>query len=155
MKSKTLKSLAFRRLQADSVLGMTRIRRQIERRIADLLAAEGLGEITPAQANAMMVLFQAREPITAKRLADELALTEPTVARFVRALEDGQWVERRTDPADNRARLLLPTPKAYAALPGFINVSNTMLDEAFEGFSPTEIEAVAAVVGRLRTNLGA
>ncbi len=157
--------LELRREQADIVLALTQIRRRVERRATELLAvedkdwrvrlvaAEGLGDVTSAQANALMVLFQARAPITARRLADTLAVSEVTVARFVRALEENGWVARTPDPDDRRAMLLVPTSKAKAALPRFAAVSNQILDAAFAGFDRAGIEALGRVVARVRDNL--
>lgn len=150
--SKSAKSLVFRRSQAEAVLALARIRRRTEQRINELLAGEGL-DVTAQQANAMMVLFQRREPMTARELADELAVTEVTVGRFVKALDNGGWVARTPDPTDGRAMLLRPTKKAYDALPRFIRVSNTMLDETFAGFTKQEVATLGAIINRVRDNL--
>ena len=146
--------LSLRRLQADLLLALTRIRRQTERLAGERLEAAKL-EVTSAQANAMLALFQARRPMTARQLAEALGVTEVTVARFVKALEAGAWVARVPDPSDARAMLLSPTKKARDALPRFIAVSNAMLDAAFAGFERAELDALAAVVERIRANLGA
>ena len=140
-------------MQAGAFLALSRIQRELEAKFADLFVEHRLTEITPAQANALMVLFQAREPLKARELAGRLGLTEVTVGRFVKALESAGWVRREPDPQDSRARLVRPTRKAYRALPRFIAVSNEMLDTAFEGFSAAEIRRVADTVERLRRNL--
>lgn len=145
--------LALRRLQADAYLDLTRIQREIERRAAALLEEQGLRDVTPAQASALMVLFGAKEPLRARTLAMRLGLSEVTVGRFVHALHDAGWVRRDPDPDDSRAMLVVPTPKAYRALPRFIEVSNALLDEAFAGFSADEVERVAKTTERLRRNI--
>ncbi len=146
-------ALARRRVQAEAYLNLSRIQREIERRAQALLAAQGLRDVTPAQASALMVLFQAKRPLRARELAGLLALAEVTVGRFVHALHESGWVRRDPDPADSRAVLVAPTPRAYRALPRFIAVSNALLDEAFEGFSAAEIETVARTTERLRQNI--
>lgn len=145
--------LARRRVQAEAFLNMGRIQREIERRAQAMLAAQGLHDVTPAQASALMVLFQARRPLRARALAGLLALAEVTVGRFVHALHEAGWVRRDRDPADSRAVLVAPTPKAYRALPRFIAVSNALLDEAFAGCSAAEIASIARTTERLRRNL--
>lgn len=154
MIAKELKNLEFRRLQAESVLALGRIRRRSEQRILEMLKAEGLHDITPAQANAMMVLFQAKSPRTASQVAGDLGVSEVTVARFVKSLEQGAWVERTPNPEDGRAWLLRPTQKAYTALPHFVRVSNAVLDETFDGFSKQEISVLLSIIERVRANLG-
>lgn len=146
-------AIARRRVQAEAYLNLSRIQREIERHAQDLLAAQDLREVTPAQAGALMILFQAKKPLRARELANLLALSEVTVGRFVHALHEAGWVRRDPDPADSRAVLVAPTPKAYRALPRFIAVSNALLDEAFEGFSAAEIAVIAATTERLRKNI--
>ena len=145
--------IARRRMQAEAYLNLSRIQREIERRTQDLLATEDLREVTPAQAGALMVLFQAKRPLRARELASLLVLSEVTVGRFVHALHEAGWVRRDPDPADSRAVLVAPTPKAYRALPRFIAVSNALLDEAFSGFSAAEIATIAGTTERLRRNI--
>jgi DNA-binding MarR family transcriptional regulator len=146
-------SLPARRAQTEAYLALHHVHGEIRARAAAGFVAVGLDGITPAQADALMVLFQHRAPMTARQLARELGLSEVTVGRFVKALEVGGWVERSPDPNDARARLLSPTPQAYDALPRFIEVSNQVLDGAFVGFTDDEVAAFAGLVRRVRENL--
>jgi DNA-binding MarR family transcriptional regulator len=146
--------LQLRRQQADAFLGFSRILRQVERRVTQLLALHDLSDVTPAQANVLMVLFQERQPLTARQLAERMAISQPTVGRFIHALHRGGWVDRQTDHADSRAVLVRPTRRAFAALPRFIQVSNTMLDEAFAGFSPQRVGRIARTTRLIQDNLG-
>lgn len=145
--------IARRRVQAEAYLNLSRIHREIERRAQDLLAEQDLRLVTPAQAGALMVLFQAKKPLRARELASLLALSEVTVGRFVHALHEAGWVRRDPDPVDSRAVLVAPTPRAYRALPRFIAVSNALLDEAFAGFGDAEIATCASTTERLRRNI--
>lgn len=145
--------LRLRHAQADAYLALHRVHGSIRDVARTGFQAAGVGGITPAQADALMVLFQRRAPLTARQLAAELGLSEVTVGRFVKALEENGWVARTPDPRDARARLVSPTPKARAALPAFIGVSNAVLDIAFAGFDRAEVEAFAALVRRIRDNL--
>ena len=151
--SRTSAELELRRRQAEAYLDLTRIHREIEARAAELLQEHDLRDVTPAQAGALMILFQERKPLRARELAARLGLSEVTVGRFVHALQGTGWVHREPDPDDSRAILIAPTTKAYRALPRFIAVSNALLDQAFEGFTATEIERVAQTTERLRKNI--
>lgn len=145
--------IAARRKQADTALELSRINREMERRVQQLLADEKLEGVTPAQANAMMILFQEKAPMTARTLARQLNLSEVTVGRFVRSLEGAGWVQREADPKDTRAILVRPSKKAYRAFPRFLNVSNALLDVAFAGFTKKEVEALGRLVERVRMNV--
>ncbi len=145
--------LQLRRQQADAFLTFSRILRGLERRVAALLHEHGLADVTPAQANVLMVLFQERRPLTARHLAERMAISQPTVGRFIHALERQGWIDRRPDPDDSRAMLVEPTRKAFAALPRFIQVSNTLLDVAFAGFSPQRVARIARTTQQIEQNL--
>ena len=144
--------LATRRIHAELLLDLQRIRHLAERRIADLLDQESI-DVTPAQANVLMALFNARTPQTARRLASDLELSEVTVGRFVRKLEQGGWVQRQRDPTDARAILVSPTARARQALPAFIRVSNSIADRMLQDFDDDAVRHIARVTRKLRSNL--
>lgn len=145
--------LPLRRLQTQVLVDLTRVRHASEALVERLLAEEGLTDITPAQANALLVLVNARSPLTAARLAEALSVSEVTVGRFVRALESEGWVERRPDPDDSRARLLVVTDKTRDRLPSFIRVANAVLDLAFSGVGRDELQRLADLLGEVRERL--
>lgn len=145
--------LEQRRRQTQALVDLGRIRHATERLVEGWLADEGLRDVTPAQANALLVLVNARRPLSQAELARQLSVSEVTVGRFVRALEDAGWVGRTRDPDDSRAWRIAPTSKARDALPRFIAVSNRILDTAFVGLDATAIERVASCLERIRNNL--
>lgn len=145
--------LDLRRLQTQALLDLGRIRHASERAVEQWLADAELDSVTPAQANALLVLFDARRPLSQAQLARALSLSEVTVGRFVRALEENGWIERERDPADSRCWLLAPTQKAREALPRFIGVNNRLLDSAFAGLDAAAIERIAACIRAIRRNL--
>lgn len=145
--------LALRRVQTQLLVDLTRIRHASEAIVERRLAEEGLTDITPAQANALLVLVNARSPLTAARLAEALSVSEVTVGRFVRALEAEGWVERRPDPDDSRARLLEVTEKTRDHLPAFIRVTNAVLDLAFAGVGRDELQRLAELLAEVRGRL--
>lgn len=144
--------LEVRRLHTELLLDLQRIRHLADRRTAELLNRQEL-PVTPAQANVLLALVQNRGPMTARQLASVLELSEVTVGRFVRRLARDGWIERSRDPADARALLLLPTPRAREALPGFIRVSNAFSDQLLEGFDTDSVRSLLVVTGRLCSNL--
>jgi DNA-binding MarR family transcriptional regulator len=145
--------IALRRKQADAALELSRVQRELERRVQLLLALEKLDDVTPAQANALMILFQEKAPMTARTLARQMNLSEVTVGRFVRALETTGWVTREADPKDTRAILIQPSKKAYRAFSRFLTVSNGLLEHAFSGFTKQELDTLISLVERVRMNV--
>ena len=102
---------------------------------------------------ALIVLFNARRPILARDLARDLALSDVTVSRFVKRMEDDGWVERTPDPDDGRAMRLQPTAYARAQFGPLVAVCNQVLDDLFGGFTRSDLESLAAVVERVQRNL--
>jgi DNA-binding MarR family transcriptional regulator len=145
--------LLRRRAQTQAFLDLARIRHASEGIVDDLLRANGLEGVTPAQANALLALIDARRPLTAAELARELSLSEVTVGRFVRALEAGGWVERTPDPADARALRLRPTARTREALTRFVRVSNELLDLAFAGMDEAAVDRLCGALAEVRERL--
>lgn len=145
--------LSVRRQQTRILLDLSRIGHAADRRVEALLAAHDLQNITPAQANTLMVLVNARRPLTGAEVARELGVSDVTVSRFLKTMEKAGWVARERDPADARRILVRPTAQAREALPRFIAVSNTLLDAAFDGLDAGAVEALAATVAALRERL--
>jgi DNA-binding MarR family transcriptional regulator len=148
-----MQDLKKRRVQTDTFLEFARLTAIQHHRLRELFARAELGEITPQQSRALMVLFQARQPLTARELSRRMGCSEVTVSRFVKALVQAEWVERTPDPNDGRAYLLIPTAKAREALPRFVGVSNALLDQIFAGFSEAELAALESAMDRIRKNL--
>lgn len=146
-------ALAFRRFQTELMLAFSRVHQQILRRTAERLEASGFEGITPARANALIVLFNARRPINGRELARELAISEVTVSRFLSKMEADGWVERKPDPDDGRAMLIAPTAYARDLFPKLVEVCNAVLDDLFGGFGERDLTELAARVARVQSNL--
>lgn len=146
--------IALRRRQTELMLAFSRVNQLILKRAGELLEARGLHTLTPSQANALIVLFNARRPINARELARELGVSEVTVSRFLRKMEDVGWVERTPDPADGRSMLLRTTRYARERFLDLAEVSNAVLDATFGGVSREELDTLASAFGRVQSNLG-
>jgi len=143
----------LRRIQADVMLEMARLLTGQDQCVAERLAAVGIDDITPAQSRVLMILIQAREPLTARELARRMGVSEPTMSRFVRALVGAGWVEKTRSDSDRRAWKLTVTPHAREHLPALIRASNAILDRIFSGFSTQDVEALGTLLDRVRQNL--
>jgi DNA-binding MarR family transcriptional regulator len=121
------------------------------RKAFDRLAV-GLG-VTRAQ---WKVLFKlTRTPgLRQVELADMLDLEPITLCRIVDRLEEAGHVERVRDPADRRAWRLQVTEKAQPLMEKLTAVGAELVDEAFAGIDPQEIEITRNVLARVRENAG-
>jgi DNA-binding MarR family transcriptional regulator len=146
--------IAWRRFQTEAMLTFSRVHQQILRRTARRLEEAGIDGITPAQANALIVLFNARGPINAQALAAALGVTEVTVSRLLRRMEDDGWVERAQDPRDGRAMLIQTTPMARARFGELVQVSNHVLDDLFGELSREQLSQLGELVSVIQAGLG-
>jgi DNA-binding MarR family transcriptional regulator len=121
------------------------------RKAFDRLAV-GLG-VTRAQ---WKVLFKlTRKPgLRQVELADLLDLEPITLCRIVDRLEEAGLVERSRDPDDRRAWRLHVTAKAQPLVDKLQAVGADLVEHAFSGIDPKDIEITRAVLARVRENAG-
>ena len=121
------------------------------RKAFDRLAV-GLG-VTRAQ---WKVLFKlTRKPgLRQVELADLLDLEPITLCRIVDRLEEAGLVERSRDPEDRRAWKLHVTAKAQPLIEKLHAVGAELVDQAFGGIDPKEIEIARKVLAQARENAG-
>lgn len=141
------------RIKVEGYLNLVRIHRELEARALELLEGAGITGMSMAQATALLVLVQEGAPITAARLAGLLNVSAVTVGRFVRSLEQNEWIRRQRDPGDARAMLLEPTRKTHQHLGRFFAVTDQLMEEAYRGFGAGEITGLVKRLAAIRRNL--
>ena len=121
------------------------------RKAFDRLAV-GLG-VTRAQ---WKVLFKlTRTPgLRQVELADMLDLEPITLCRIVDRLEEAGLVERSRDPDDRRAWRLHVTAKAQPLIDKLQKIGAELVEQAFTGIDPQDIETTRKVLARVRENAG-
>ena len=119
------------------------------RKAFDRLAV-GLG-VTRAQ---WKVLFKlTRKPgLRQVELADLLDLEPITLCRIVDRLEEAGLVERTRDPDDRRAWRLHVTAQAQPLIEKLQKVGASLIDQAFAGIDPKDIETTRKVLAQAREN---
>ena len=119
------------------------------RKAFDRLAV-GLG-VTRAQ---WKVLFKlTRTPgLRQVELADMLELEPITLCRIVDRLEEAGLVERTRDPEDRRAWRLHVTTKAQPLIEKLQAIGAQLIDQAFAGIDPKDIETTRKVLAQAREN---
>ncbi len=108
--------------------------------------------VSPAQFIALAHLV-ALGPLSQTELVDRLSVTKATGVKLVdRMVRDG-WVVRQEDPDDGRVRRVVPTDRALAVWDSISRAGREVLDQAYRGIHPSEIETVKRVLERVRRNL--
>ena len=121
------------------------------RKAFDRLAV-GLG-VTRAQ---WKVLFKlTRTPgLRQVELADMLDLEPITLCRIIDRLEEASLVERVRDPEDRRAWRLHVTAQAQPLIEKLQAIGAVLVDQAFAGIDPKDIETTSRVLAQVRDNAG-
>lgn len=89
----------------------------------------------------------------AKELAVHAGLDPSTVSRAVAALVANGLVERRADPADGRASILVVTERGHAELAAARDWNERLLSRALADWSPEEVKVLTEALGRLTTDV--
>ena len=95
--------------------------------------ASGLG-LSSAQWR-LMVRVAKEEGISQARLAELLEIEPISVSRLVDRMEEGGWIERRSDAADRRVRMIFPTAKASAAYAEVKSLAGEVYEQSLTGVS--------------------
>ena len=110
--------------------------------------------VSPAQLVALAQLIGSG-PLSQSELVERLSITPATGARLVDRMERDQLVLRRPDPDDGRVKLVVPTEHAVDFWENISQSGLNVLDQAYQGIDPAEIETVKRVLERVRKNLKA
>jgi DNA-binding MarR family transcriptional regulator len=84
--------------------------------LAERFAAAGYGDVRPSYGSVLLPLFE-EDGLRMGELARRARLSKQTMTEMVRRLERDGLVERRADPSDGRASLILLTARSRAFEP--------------------------------------
>ncbi|MEP3113596.1 MarR family transcriptional regulator [Nisaea sp.] len=97
---------------------------RISRRAKELLAPF---DVTPPQYAVLKVLFEG-DGLSAREIADRLAIDGATITGIIDRLEKAELLERRADPLDRRVYRLVLTERAKS-LAGSLDAAMDQLNE--------------------------
>ncbi len=101
----------------------------------------------------VLTVLRRHEGINQGGLAELLVVEPITLCRMVDRLQEAELVERRRDPADRRAWRLFLTPKSKALLKKLQPLGERLMEEALDGLSAAERDALSRSLDRIRQNL--
>jgi MarR family transcriptional regulator for hemolysin len=110
-------------------------------------------DVSPAQFMALAHLV-ALGPLSQAELADRLSITPATAVRLIDRMERDGWVIRKADLEDGRVKRVVLTDRAAEIWEKVSQVGRDLLDQAYQGVHPAEIEMVKRVLEHVRRNLG-
>lgn len=93
------------------------------------------------------------EGINQGRLAEHLEVEPITICRMIDRLQEAGLIERKSDPTDRRSWRLFLTPRAHDLLGQLRPLADATVEEALDGVSDAEREALRVTLERIRDNL--
>ncbi|WP_425580536.1 MarR family winged helix-turn-helix transcriptional regulator [Streptomyces thermocarboxydovorans] len=103
---------------------------------------------------AVLTLLSRHGDMRMSKLAELLAVDMSVTSRHVAHVTERGWVERFTDPADKRSRILHLTPAGQAQLDEMFRRTTQLLAERLADWSDDDIGRLAQLMGRLRDSFG-
>ena len=97
---------------------------------------------------ALFLLAHATEPITPRRLAEELDVTPGAVTQLVDRLRADGIVEQHPHPDDARSRIVRLTADAAREVAAYEGAVIDVVAPAFEGLDDDELEQLAGLLAR-------
>ena len=110
--------------------------------------------LTEARWLPLLALARWGDGVTQKDLAASLGVEGPTLVRTLDWLEREGMVERRSLPADRRAKTVHLTPRAAALYQGIEREAAAIRAEILDGVTEAEIETCLRVLDRIAARLG-
>jgi DNA-binding MarR family transcriptional regulator len=86
----------------------------------------------------LLVRVTKEEGVAQARLAELLEIEPISVSRLIDRMEEGGWIERRSDAADRRVRTIFPTEKSRDAYASVKGLAGDVYERALAGLSPEE-----------------
>jgi len=130
---------------------MAKIRQVGERVFFRKLKESGI-EINPAQGRIMFALWQ-NDGISIQELAGKTQLGKSTLTSMLDRLEAMGYVRRQRSEQDRRKIFIFRTPKDRMMEKQYVELSETMTELWYKGFSPEDIQAFEAYLQRILDNL--
>jgi MarR family transcriptional regulator for hemolysin len=102
-----------------------------------------------------LVHLAGREGISQAQLCESADIDPMTLVRILDRMESDGWLERRSDPADRRARRLYLKAKGKPLVNDIWHLADLTREEAFAGIPRQDTEHLIALLETVRNNIAA
>jgi DNA-binding MarR family transcriptional regulator len=100
----------------------------------------------------LLHLYQGGEA-SQKQLAGMLRIDPAALTRQIKAIEGMGWVERHSDPVDNRLTNVALTPAGTALVEAALPKREAFIESALGDFSAQDLDALETILGKLEQRL--
>jgi MarR family transcriptional regulator for hemolysin len=121
----------------------------------DFFAEMERAGVSLTQAKSLMLLIDAKEPMSVKAISDAMGLSVPGISRSIDAMVQRGEVTREEDPRDRRCKMVSVTPRGRKLYERLMAIRLAGVQRFVEELDQDEREALAhgldAVAGRIAT----
>jgi len=101
----------------------------------------------------VLYLLHNDDGLTQTEIATQLIMAKPPLGKLIDRLEKDQWLERRDDPTDRRAKRVFLTPKSSPLLDPLEKLVSDIGELATDGFSDRERQKFVEMLLAAHKNL--
>ena len=101
----------------------------------------------------VLYLLHENDGQTQTEIAAQLVMAKPPLGRLIDKLEEEEWLERRDDPNDRRAKRVFLTPKSSPLFGPLEQVVSDIGCQATEGFSEAQRQKFIEMLVAAHENL--
>lgn len=105
--------------------------------------------LTTTQLSALFLLARSPSGLTPGRLSALLGVSAGAVSQLVEAMGMEGHVDLQVNPTDARSRLIMLSPTARAEVERFERATADRLRPRFAALTPSELETLAEMMGRI------
>jgi len=121
--------------------------------VADLARRLGGTGVSPAQFRVLAHLM-AHGPLAQSELCELLSISAPSAVKLIDRMERDGWVAREPDAEDRRIKRVVPTERTATVWDELSVHSRDLLEQAYSGIDPAEIDHCIRILSQVRRNLG-
>jgi len=101
----------------------------------------------------VLYLLHENDGQTQTEIAAELVAAKPPLGKLIDRLEEDNWLERREDPNDKRAKRVFLTPKSFPMFEPLEQVVSDIGNLAIAGFSESDRQVFIDMLSAAHKNL--
>lgn len=101
----------------------------------------------------VLYLLYTRGPLTQTKIAESLMIAAPPLGKIIDRLELGNWIKRRTDARDKRAKQVVLTSKIERYLDELTQLVDDIGNFATEGLTEKQTEQFIKALKTVHANL--
>ncbi len=130
---------------------ISKIRQNAEEFLRDSLDNAGAGGLVSSHGHIMAALY-AEKKLSMYQIAQKIGRCKSTLTVLAQKLEQEGFICRETDEGDSRVRYISLTDKGNSFGPVFKQISDSMNNTLWDGFSEEEKKTAMGILFRLEEN---